>query len=335
MFYRNLIVGFFLTVSGFCSLVDSADPPARDYALDRFYKIEEGLKVAREEEKTALVMFLGSSWCPWSKKFCEEILRKQSVLDGLQDFVVIVEDLDENLNPELKSRFQLQELPLFILVDSKGEIFSRFGYFPWIPSTFVDYLKSKLTDYHHVVHALSQKENAEEDWESVYRSAKTLGWEEKKQEIIQKALKTSKSPFFFIEKYAQGLKATKRTSPEMQSLKSKIISLDPNNKEGALLKLALLDFQNLSQKKGKKVEKVIAPLLEYLHFFGKKDTENAWQIERMVAEYLFNRNRVKEAIDHIQVSHELAPNDRKLEVLESMEYMKTGEDSLKLSSETK
>jgi thioredoxin-related protein len=84
------------------------------------------LKLAQESHKYVFVACLGQSWCPWSKKFSEEVLQKREFLEGMEEiavvgFVDVPESYEENVREktaEVVRKYELKELPTFFLLDS-------------------------------------------------------------------------------------------------------------------------------------------------------------------------------------------------------------------------
>lgn len=129
-----------------------------------------------------------------------------------------------------------------------------------------------------------------------------------------------------MEKYNELAEGGKKMSdPEIKRLRKEILSRDPKNKDGAHLRLAILDFRVLSNrhKVRDNSNEAIEPLLEYVKEFKNKDKENIWQVEMMMAQYLFSRNKYELALNHAEASYETAPEIVKSEIGQTVEYMKT------------
>ncbi len=326
----KILLFLFLSVNCFSQLVEFSEPPTKHYSLEGYPQIEAGGILAKEQNKPLLIVFLGTDWCVWSKKFYEDVLENQMIAKDLPEVVVAIENFPEEANgrvEELKEKYLLQELPTFLLLSPEGEKISTFGYLPWKDKEFTGYIHKLVSSFREI--ATTGAEFDEKRYEELYVKAKELGWEEKINEILHKGVRFSKTPFFLVEKYASILEASSKVSPEAEALKEKIIALDPKNQQGALLQLALIDFNMLGKNKKKDPKKVIAPLVEYLQKFGKKDQDNIWKVEWMIGKFLFTKDRGKEALEHIKASYQAAPEYARQEIKDTLDYMEKNQAASK------
>jgi thioredoxin-related protein len=95
--------------------------------------LEKAIEQAGKENKSVLVEFTGSDWCPpciamgknvFSKKEFIEKASKKFVLVEL-DFPKKDKELAEKNQP-LADKYKIEGFPTVILLDSKGEEFTRF-----------------------------------------------------------------------------------------------------------------------------------------------------------------------------------------------------------------
>lgn len=131
-----------------------------------------------------------------------------------------------------------------------------------------------------------------------------------------------KNLFFLLEKYQKLL--TSGTNKELKDLKLDIQRLDPRNSRGAIRTMAILDFEEKSrQKKGMDNPfSALKPLFEYLRDYGHYDKECRWEIEMRIARFLFSKNQLQAAIQHASRSLEWAPEGKRSEVGEAVEFLK-------------
>jgi predicted Zn-dependent protease len=110
---------------------------------------------------------------------------------------------------------------------------------------------------------------------------------------------------------------------EVLKLKSDLLARDRENKLGSHFKVAVLEFQKIASrlKSKDRAEKALKPLFDYMHRFGKKDPENLWRAEMMVAEFLFAKNSIPQALEHAQASYQAAPESIKFQIAETITFM--------------
>ena len=112
------------------------------------------LERAKSENKSVLLLFDGSDWCPTSAQVAHDILNKSEFMTYARDRLVLVlvdfphqlpqsEKLKE-ANENLAARFNIRYYPTFILLNSNGEnLGGVLGYTRGGPSAFV----AKLEHY--------------------------------------------------------------------------------------------------------------------------------------------------------------------------------------------
>lgn len=295
----------------------------------------KALKMSQATGKPLLLAFVGSEWCPWSQKLIRDILGKSEFLTELQQQMIfvwvdfpdesktVIESLQKNEG--LKNLFGVQELPSLVLVDPSGDEIGKFGYVPVSPKEMAAQLKMALVDYKHLKEIVGSPKLISlktEELEKLYRKASQLGRETEKKSVLEVGLK-NEGAFFLLKQYEQMIATQKLKDPSVQKMRRRIMSKDPSNRDGTHLQLAMTEFQALSKtlKKKDNPEKAIGPLMEYLKTFGSKDLDNCWRVEMTIAQFLFSKNRLQEALSHAKNSYEIAPNEYKSEVAQSLEYL--------------
>lgn len=306
----------------------------------------QSLNLAKKNKKILLVAFVGSGWCPWSDKLQNEVLGEESFLQALQeDFVFLKVEFPESYaqfslqNPEcvsLKEKFHVQECPILMLVDPSEKAIAKISYLPLGAKEYANYIRDLLFDYRLVnmgVQAARLKHLSFDELKTLFTKAKRLLDARYQQTILDAGLKNDQGAFFLFEKYADLLTKEKFKNEQIQQLRRKILERDPINQHGSHLKLALIDFEFFSNlpKMRKKTQQVIGPLIEYIREFGKQDSANLWKVEMMVAEYLFSRNKVQEALKHAKASLDSAPDSAKKQVAEMLNFIK---DSIQKPTES-
>jgi protein disulfide-isomerase len=293
-------------------------------------------KMSQVTEKPILLAFVGSDWCPWSQKLVREILEQPDFLTETQKEMILVwVDFPERLsmseerktqNKELKDLFQVSELPTLVLVDTKGKEVAKFGYLPLEPKEMAQQLKTALNDCAMLKKIVGSQEYAQlsgEELKTLYKKADELGREEEKKTLMEAGLKTNEGAFFLMRQYEELLEHAKLKEPEVQRLRKQIMQKDPGNHKGIHLELAVAEFQALSKKlkRREKPDKAIVPLVEYVRNYGAKDLENSWRVEMMIAQFLYSKNCLPEALVHAKMSLDTAPEEYRPEIAQTLEFL--------------
>ncbi len=296
----------------------------------------KALKLSQATGRPLLLAFVGSDWCPWSQKMIFDVISKSEFSAELQSELIFVwvdfpQQSSLNLelktqNQGLKNRFTVQELPTLVLVDSTGDEIAKFGFLPFSAPEMALHLKNALSDYRQLKSIVGTPRLVAlegEELQKLYSKAAQLGREKEKETLLEAGLKNDEGAFFLMRQYERLIEDNKLKDPDVQKLRRQIMAKDPSNSKGAHLQLAIAEFQSLSkkQKKKEKPELVISPLVEYLKTYGPKDLENRWRVEMMIAQFLFGKNRVKDALCYAKSSYETAPAEHKMEVAQSLEYL--------------
>ncbi len=107
-----------------------------------------------------------------------------------------------------------------------------------------------------------------------------------------------------------------------RALREKLASLDPENTRGVHFTLALIDFQDLSQKK-QSPDLAVAPLVAYVNRFGSKDSGNLWRIEMMIAQHYMEADLKDKALKHAENALQAAPDRMHDEIAHSLDYIRS------------
>lgn len=295
---------------------------------------KEALALSQEKGKPLLIAFVGSSFCPWSKKLLTEILTHPDFTGPLKEnflFVYLEFAEESSLSDEkrgLKEKYAIQEFPTLLLVHPCQEPIARVGFLPMNPKEFASYFLTRVQAYEEITTLLKdnkQIELKEEELRGYYLKAQTLAEEKYKQQILSFGLQKGKTPFFLLENYAALLKTHKIKDLKVQELRKKIAACDPKNSKGAHFQLAMLEFHALAEHPRKKdaIKTALAPLVEYVKTFGSKDKENLWKAEMAMAQFLFSRGHVSSALEHAKASYQAAPEAVKPEVSLTLDFLES------------
>jgi protein disulfide-isomerase len=309
------------------------------YWTDNFHN---AVKVAKEKQKYLLLAFVGSDWCPWSQKFENEVLTQAKFAKALkEDLIFVWVDFPENApihtgrketNQYLREKYHIKELPTLILLDHSDEQVCKLGYLPLEADSFADHIKALINDYNEMKEALETMDLtalAQEELQSFYAKAKNLGCNKFQEEFMQAGLKADKGTFFLLERYAGLLETAPLQDPSVLELRKAIAARDPKNEDGSHLKLAMLEFEKILNQPRKKdrLHAAVDPLIAYIKEYGKRDQENLWRVEMMIAQYFFSKGIVAKALQHAAASYDSAPDADKEEIAQSIDYLKTQKTS--------
>lgn len=287
----------------------------------------EALNEAYKTDKIVGLYFSESDYCPWCKKFDKEILNDEKFIGSISSCLIMVlvdfpkykkiEQHKIQRNEALKNKYQITAFPTLVLLDSKANVITQMGYLPVSPAKYAENIKKIINEYKELS-SFNFEEISTKDLKSIYEKAKKLGYDFLQKKCLEKGVKCQDN-YFFLEKYSILLKQNR--FDQAIRLKKKMQYLDPNNHKKTHLKLALIDFENLSEKKDLSPEKAIAPLVEYINKFGKKDKEY-WRLEMMMSQYLSSRGKIKLALSHARECYKAAPSIIKKDLAKTIWYLK-------------
>lgn len=290
----------------------------------------EAAKLAVMQNKPLLLFFSGSDWSGLSMKMKNEIFQAEDFTQKLQDQLICVEidfprhhQIDSNFarrGEVLKNRYQVEEFPSLVLIDPEGRLIAKLGYLPEQAAPLAEdllYLLSQdqmLCQLHQNLDHLSHEELKEG-----YLLAIELQQHSTAEAFLTAGCGSKNPAFFLIEQYRQLLLS--RKDGDVRQIRERLTALDPENREGYLFTLALIDFQARSNSSLTPAE-VIKPLEEYLECFGPKDEENLWKVEMMIAQFYLEHDELYSALKHAEVALQVAPQERREEMTQSLRYIR-------------
>ncbi len=112
---------------------------------------EQAVAKAKDENKTVLVNFTGSDWCPWCIKLSGEVFSKEEFINYANDNLVLVK-IDfprktelpadkQAYNKKLADKYGIRGLPTVVLFDKDGNVLQQTGYREGGATLYVDHLK--------------------------------------------------------------------------------------------------------------------------------------------------------------------------------------------------
>jgi hypothetical protein len=306
------------------------------YFADRFianyenqWELEEKniLKSAQTENRPIVAVFLGDD-CPWSKKLRQEILESFYFLEKVNaEAILWIYSLkqDEGEKPFIQ-KYKVQQCPVFLLLDPQGKEFARLDYVSLDAQGYTEAIVSQIEHFQEICLALDQGEADfdEQKWQELYQKAKKLSVPCFHQVILERGLHKEKGHYFHLEKFATLLEKHKINHFHVRKAKQQLLNRDPDNTFGMHFKVAVLEFQKIvSRSKPKdRPEKALSPLLQYVHRFGKKDVENYWKSELMIAEFLYRNKLILSALEHAEAAYQSSPETTKPQIAEMISLMK-------------
>ena len=112
--------------------------------------LEEGIKIAKDENKNILVNFTGSDWCIWCKRLSGEVFTQKTFKEYAKENLVLVK-LDfpksnplpqeqQMYNNNLARQFGVQGFPTIILLDDEGKFVGKTGYQRGGPEQYIKHI---------------------------------------------------------------------------------------------------------------------------------------------------------------------------------------------------
>lgn len=287
--------------------------------------LDQALKQASVENKEVLVIIVGGANCVWSEKLLFDVIyQPEFYTKAQQDYILCKLELEDlsSKGQELGLGHDIHQLPMLVLMTKDGTVIAEKGDVAEEPKEVIGYLSQAMSHAARIKKALASSGSvADSSLEELYTLAKAYGLKSEAQ-LYEMGIAKKKNLFFQLEKYQKLL--TSGSSKEIKDLKLDIQRLDPRNAHGAIRKLAILDFEDRSrQKKGMDNPfSALKPLFEYLRDYGHYDKECRWEIEMRIARFLFSKNQLQAAIQHASRSLEWAPDSKKSEVFDAVEFLK-------------
>ena len=95
--------------------------------------VEEAVALAKKENKSVMLEFTGSDWCPPCIMLKKEVFSKPEFFEkASKNFILVYLDLPRG-NPEVRERnmplaeeYAIEGYPTIVLLDSEGKEFTRF-----------------------------------------------------------------------------------------------------------------------------------------------------------------------------------------------------------------
>lgn len=299
--------------------------------------LTEDYRRARETShalmKPIALFFIGSDWSNQSKKFIKEILNDPELHEILGNSVIFVKVDFPEINAQspaelmqntmLKEKLDIYDFPTVVLLDPKQREITRLGYMQGRGSKYGNHIKQILSDYQKLWHFIEDKQlktASESKLTELYEIADTLRCEHFREQLLTYGSKHAKGVFFAVEKYNLLASRGELGAPDAKKLRTEIFTKDPKNTSGALLRIAMLEFQYLVSTT-KDTSVAIAPLLSYVDNFGNKDPENSWRVYMMLSQYLYDKNEISASLSYAQKALDITSSGHHEEILKMIHFI--------------
>ncbi len=297
---------------------------------EQYWQREEKqiLIAAKLANRPVIAVFLRLQDCPWSQKLQEEVLNHPLFCEriGCDAILWQVDLTKESDGKALREKYQVEISPLILLLDPRGKEFARLEYLPLNVDGYVTKINDLIDQFQEICLALDNDGLPfdEEKWRDLYQKARQFSVSCFKQVLMDQGMKQEKGTFFHLEKLASLLEKHKIKNPQVRKFKQQVLERDPENQLGTHFKVAVLEFNKILSriKQRDRQEKPLKPLFRFLQRFGNTNDENLWKAEWMIAEYLFTRNSVEQALQYAEAAYVDAPDFEKPRIMETIGLMK-------------
>ncbi len=276
-----------------------------------------------EDGKPLLLFFTGSDWSGLAMKMKKEVLDSKPFQEKARThFHCLQIDFpkhkslskeQESQNSALKQRFDVDELPLLLVLDPKEREVTRLGYFPETGEQLISELLQVVRQDAQLCAGLKNLPKDESGLQKLYQLANALSREEAQQAVLAAGLAIG-APYFQLEKY----RLLVEEGSDARALREQLLQTQDSQIHFAV---AMIDFQERASTLEDPLE-VIKPLEAYLKRFGDQDTENVWRIEMMIAQFYLDADEWKSALKHAETAYESAPQTMRGEIENSLMYIR-------------
>lgn len=268
---------------------------------------------AQQTDKPLLVAVLGSSLCPWSQRFQEEIVACPEFLDALEGHFVCAAARQEQI-PQFTG-----DIPCILIQSPYGEEIARRTYLP-IDSTRYGRLCLESARIFEKCKKLPLETLPENILEPLYKEAVNASCIDLSQHILSIAMQQGRMLFAVFEEYKCLVMAGKRKKDRALRLREELLGRDPRNIRGMWFQIAYLDFFDRDSK-ARELKDVLEPLVRYIDMFTKVQDPYLWQAEMIASEYLFVHGHAHKAIKYAKKALQKAPLEHKERVIAALAYM--------------
>lgn len=290
---------------------------------------DKAVKEAQAANKP-LLLFFTEPGCRWCKKLNSESLSTPEFAQKAgNSFVFVKVDFPKGShsntqNEELQKKYKVRGFPTIILLSPDEQQIGITGYRPGGGNEYADHLL-KMThdysDYKSQMSALKSKNLSAEKLKTLYEQAKCYQFSEDTALIVKKGMETDEAFFFTIEQIKELASKDQLDSREAITLKKRVLKDNPNNENQVAFHLAVLEFEKRYQemkKNNRSAESATEPLVSYVEKYGNSDSENAWRLNMLISQVLFDQHHFSEALKYAKQSYDVAPDSHQLDIAEAI-----------------
>ncbi|MCF7851665.1 MAG: thioredoxin family protein [Simkaniaceae bacterium] len=262
-------------------------------SLPLTYEYDKGFELMKAYQKPALLCFLSTDECPWSKRLFDEVFNQPAFYELVgNEFIFVIADFasikqqskrEIETNYALKEQFQIDSFPTLVMLNSEGEEIKRLSFPSKGRDEFAEKLKWVYEEYLSLVDLKDRllTKPVMEDLIKAYQRALSLNTPILIQHFLDAGLKQKKNGFFLVEKYTAYIQEGKRDSEEAIKLRRKILRLKGDELANAKMRIAILDFQVLHESKPNHAIAMINRVLKD----QKISQERLCQLNQLLAEH--------------------------------------------------
>ena len=278
--------------------------------------INKATQLAQLYNRPMILVFTGSDWCEWSQKICDELFESSEFSDSIGNAFIFVhldfpgsimkQTLGSHTNMDLKKKYEVTSFPTLIMASPDGTEITRLSYSEQSADKFAFSLKNIFSKFIHLQDEVAKIDLAsiqENDLRQLYNGAVEIRCPTFISHLLDQGMKLKQGAFFPVEKYSQLVLEGKVDTQEAKDLKELVVERDFDNKEGARLRLALLDFQSHHSDPDLATKEP----LSYIADFGSNEDDNLWRLHMLISDYFSEHGREDEAKVHAIKSLEKAP----------------------------
>jgi protein disulfide-isomerase len=302
--------------------------------IDWYTNYADALKASQSTSKPIVLFFTGSDWCTWCNKLEKEALQTPDFINRVGDKLIFVKldyprkgNANADIvaqNAELLKKYSVHGYPTLILINPQEQQIGITGYRPGGGQDYADHLLKMVNEYSDYKNKMSRLDNTEyngKDLKRLYQQSQELGLKADSAHIIERGIQSDLPHFFLAEQYRSLVKQGKSQDQNTAELKHKLLESDPNNANLIHYQVAVIDFEESSEKmcQGKCTpDTCVKPLLTYLKKFGPDDKQNEWRLNMIISQTYLDKNRFKEALRYANTAMATAPDNMKPEIASSI-----------------
>lgn len=285
---------------------------------------EEAVNLSKSTSKPIVMFFTGSDWCGWCNRLEEEVFDTIAFQEIAGDKFIFLKldyplytSLDARTsaqNKQLQKKYDIRSYPTLVLLDTQQQKIGMTGYKPGGGKTYAAHVLKMVSDYGSYKDKMNQLEKQKFsglEFKKLYEKSKELNLANDTNLIVKKGMSSDYSHYFQTERYRALMEEGMIKDPEALSLRHQILADDPNNDLRTHYDVAVIDFEAYCEKMNSdhySPQMAVAPLENYIKQFGNEDKENIWRLEMIISQVYLDKNRLKDALQHAQSSHQSAPS---------------------------